>query len=234
MQNLKLFIKAMKYKIHGMISEKTVPVSWHKSFLLYPFKLFFHPIDTFNDLKYEGKSSMIIANAMAILFFLVRLLQQTTTSYLFMPSGGEQVNVWTVLAISVGLLLVFTACNWATSTLVDGEGSMGDIWIAVTYSLLPYILFTSLNIVLSYFFTETEATFYNFFSVFGTVWTVILIFLGLMVVHQYTVTKTVFSVFATLLIIVCFVFLILLFTSIYQQIYGFIMNIIREIVVRQL
>ncbi len=234
MQNTKLFIKAVKYKVRSMIEQKSVPINWHKSFILYPFKLFFHPIDTFNDLKYEGKSSMIIANVLAILFFLVKLLQQTTTSYLFMPSGGENVSIWTVLAISVGLLMIFTVCNWATSTLVDGEGSMGDIWIAVTYSLLPSILFTALNIVLSYFFTVTESTFYNFFSVFGTTWTILLVFLGLMVMHQYTVTKTVFSVFATLVIILCFVFLILLFMSIYQQIYSFIVNIVREIIIRQL
>ncbi len=234
MQNTKLFFKAVKYKVRSMIEQKSVPINWHKSFILYPFKLFFHPIDTFNDLKYEGKSSMIIANVLAVLFFVVKLLQQTTTSYLFMPSGGENVSIWTVFAISVGLLIVFTVCNWATSTLVDGEGSMGDIWIAVTYSLLPSILFTALNIVLSYFFTVTESTFYNFFTVFGTTWTILLVFLGLMVMHQYTVTKTVFSVFATLVIILCFVFLILLFMSIYQQIYSFVVNIVREIIIRQL
>ncbi len=234
MQNTKLFIKAVKYKVLAMLTEKSVPIKWHKSFILYPFRLFFHPIDTFNDLKYEGKSSMIIANVLAILFFVVKLLQQTTTSYLFMPSGGENVSIWTVLAISVGLIIVFTVCNWATSTLVDGEGSMGDIWIAVTYSLLPSIIFTSLNIVLSYFFTVTESTFYNFFAVFGTTWTILLVFLGLMVMHQYTVTKTVFSVFSTLVIILCFVFLILLFMSIYQQIYSFVVNIVREIIIRQL
>lgn len=234
MKNTKLFIKALKYKIVGITSRETAPVRWHKSFLLYPFRLFLHPIETFNDLKYEGKSSMIIANAMAILFFIVRLLQQTATGYLFMPGGNDDVSLFTVFAISIGALLIFTICNWSTSTLVDGEGSMGDIWIALTYSLLPYILFTSLNIMLSYVFTTTEATFYNFFSFFGLAWTVILIFLGLMVVHQYTVTKTVFSVFATLLIIVCFVFLLLLFVSIYQQIYSFVMNIIREIIVRRL
>ncbi len=234
MQNAKLFIKAVKYKVRSMVEQKSVPVNWHKSFILYPFKLFFHPIDTFNDLKYEGKASLIIANVLATLFFVVKLLQQTTTSYLFMPGGGENVSIWTVLAISVGLIVVFTVCNWATSTLVDGEGSVRDIWVAVTYSLVPSIIFTALNIVLSYFFTETESTFYNFFSVFGTAWTILLIFLGLMVMHQYTVTKTVFSVFATLVIILCFVFLILLFMSIYQQIYSFVVNIVREIIIRQL
>lgn len=234
MQNTKMFIKAVKYKIRSMIERKSVPVNWHKSFILYPFKLFLHPIETFNDLKYEGKSSMIVANVLAILFFFVKLLEQTTTSYLFMPSGGENVSIWTVLAISIGLIGVFTLCNWATSTLVDGEGSMGDIWIAVTYSLLPSIIFTALNIVLSYFFTMTESTFYNFFSVFGTFWTIMLVFLGLMVMHQYTVTKTVFSIFATIVIILCFVFLLLLFMSIYQQIYSFVVNIVREIIIRKL
>ena len=76
MQNTKMFLKAVKYKIRSMIEQKSVPINWHKSFILYPFKLFFHPIDTFNDLKYEGKASMIIANFLAALFFVVKLLQQ--------------------------------------------------------------------------------------------------------------------------------------------------------------
>ena len=44
-----------------------------------------------------------------------------------------------VLLIAAGILFVWTICNWATCTLFDGEGSMGDIWIAVTYALVPYM-----------------------------------------------------------------------------------------------
>ena len=71
MQNLKLFIKALRYKISDIYNSRSPKSNWHKSLLLYPFRMFAHPIETFNDLKYENKASMWIANIMAFLFCFV-------------------------------------------------------------------------------------------------------------------------------------------------------------------
>ncbi len=231
MKNLRLFIKALRLRIQDMRYDRRPPSKWHKSMLLYPFRLLLHPIDTFNDLKYENKGSMLIANAMALLFVLVRLLEQTSMGYLF--GGGEsQTSIFTVLAISIGVLLIFTVCNWATCTLLDGEGRMGDVWMVMTYSTLPYLFCSGIAIILSHLLTNTEVMFFTFFQTLGTLWMLLLIFLGLLVVHQYSVFKTILSVLATLLILLCFVFLMLLFLSIFQQVYDFILNIFRELVIR--
>lgn len=233
MSNLKLFFKSLKYKFED---RKNIPVKneFEKSMIIYPFRLFSHPIDTFNDLKYENKASYRIANTIAVLFVIIRLFEKLFTGYLFKDGDAGKVDIFSVIFIALGILFVWTVCNWATCTLFDGEGTMGDIWIAVTYSLVPYIIFHTIALVLSYFFTNSEVVFYTFFGTLGTVWTLIFVFLGLMVVHQYTVLKTVLSVFGTLLIIVCFIFLLMLFVSIFQQMYSFFLNIIREIVVRRL
>lgn len=232
MKNLRLFIKAMRLKIQDIRYHRRRPSNWHKSLLLYPFQLLLHPIATFNDLKYERKASYRIANAMAALFVLIRLLEQTSMGYLFTSSDAAQVSIFTVFAISLGVLLIFTVCNWATCTLLDGEGRMGEVWIVMTYSTLPYLLCSGTAIVLSHLLTNTEMMFFNFFRVLGIAWMILLIFLGLLVVHQYSVFKTIASVFATLVIILCFVFLMLLFLSIFQQVYDFVLNIFREIVIR--
>ncbi len=232
MKNLRLFIKAMRLKIQDLRYRRNQPSNWNKSLLLYPFQLLLHPIATFNDLKYERKASMRIANTMAALFVLIRLLEQTSMGYLFSSSSAEQTSIFTVLAISLGVLLVFTVCNWATCTLLDGEGRMGDVWIVMTYSTLPYLLCSGTAIVLSHLLTNTEMVFFTFFRALGVAWMILLVFLGLLVVHQYSVLKTVLSVIATLVIILCFVFLMLLFLSIFQQAYDFIMNVFRELVIR--
>ena len=232
MKNLRLFIKALRLRIQDMRYDRRPPSKWHKSLLLYPFRLLLHPIDTFNDLKYENKGSMIIANVMAALFVLVRLLEQTSMGYLFGSPNASQTGIFTVLAISLGVLLIFTICNWATCTLLDGEGRMGDVWMVMTYSTLPYLFCSSIAIILSHLLTNTEVMFFTFFQTLGTLWMILLVFLGLLVVHQYSVFKTILSVLATLLILLCFVFLLLLFLSIYQQVYDFILNIFRELVIR--
>lgn len=234
MNNLKLLYKALKYKAHDIKNKKSTPSNWHKSLLIYPFRLFVHPLDTFNDLKYEKKASLWIANGMALLFLIVRIVQEFYTAYLFNGSAAERDGVMTILMTSVGVLVIWTICNWATCTLFEGEGTVKDIWIVVTYSLLPYLLCSSLNTLLSHFFTSAEVQFYVFFNILGTGWTLLLIFLGLLVAHQYTVTKNVLSILGTLLIIICLLFLLLLFLSIFQQIYGFVTNIISEVIIRNL
>ena len=159
MQNLKLFIKALRYKIGSIRNSQGIETNWHKSLLLYPFKMFTHPIETFNDLKYEKKASLWIANIMAFLFCFVRMAGHTSTAYLFKSADSEQTSAITVGIISILTIVVWTMCNWATCTLFDGEGSIKDIWVVTTYSLFPYIIFSSLNIVLSYMFTTSEMTF---------------------------------------------------------------------------
>lgn len=234
MRNLKLLIKSLKYKIGNMLGSRGIKKKKDKSLLLYPFRMLAHPIAVFGDLKYENKASVWIANTLVLLFCLVRMVGQTSTAYLFRSADYEETSALTIGLISLFTLIAWTMCNWATCTLFDGEGSMKDIWIATSYSLLPYIIFSALNIVLSYAFTASEATFYNFFSVLGLGWTLLLIFLGVLVAHQYTVTKNVLSILGTILIIACLIFLLLLFLSIFQQIYSFISNIISELVIRNL
>ena len=62
MTNLKKFIFGVVVRFKQFDKQK---YAWHnldKTKLLVPFRLFAHPIDTFNDIKYEGRGSVGIAN----------------------------------------------------------------------------------------------------------------------------------------------------------------------------
>lgn len=78
---------------------------------------------------------------------------------------------------------------------------MRDIWIAAAYSLTPWILFGFLGILLSNVLSLDEAMIYQTFQVVGAGWSLLLVFLGMMIVHQYTVKKTIVSIIITLLAI---------------------------------
>ena len=43
--------------------------------LIYPFRLLFHPLAVFNDLKFEKKASLPLANLLVLLFFLEGVAQ---------------------------------------------------------------------------------------------------------------------------------------------------------------
>lgn len=56
-----------------------------------------------------------------------------------------------------------------------------------------------------------------------------LVFLGMMIIHQFSVKKTIMSVIFTLLCIAALLFLLLLLFSVIQQIVGFVSAIIQEL-----
>ena len=73
---------------------------------------------------------------------------------------------------------------------------------------------------------------YQTFQVVGAGWSLLLVFLGMMIIHQYTVKKTIVSIIITLLAILAVCFLLLLFFSIAQQILGFATSIAQELTYR--
>ncbi|MEG1887532.1 MAG: Yip1 family protein [Oscillospiraceae bacterium] len=200
--------------------------------LLYLFRVLVHPLSAFNDLKYEKKSSMLLANIMVVLFFIVNIFGQSSTGYIFSSNAAEDINLWATLASTVGVLVLWTVCNWATCTLLDGEGKMSEIWTVTAYSLLPWILLGSISIVLTNVFSIDETIMINSIQFIYQGWTFILIFLGVLTVHQYTVKKTILSAIFAVLSMLAVCFLILLFFSIAQQIFTFATGIFKEIMMR--
>lgn len=232
MTNVRKMLLGCYIRIQQRRLQVTPRKKWEKEKLLYPFRLLIHPLATFSDMKYENKASLPLANLLVGLFFLQQLLQGLFTGYLFNPIEAAHVRIWTVLAQSVGVVLLWTVCNWATSTLIDGEGTMRDIWIATAYALMPWILLGSVGIILSNILSLDESMLYSTLEAIGTGWSLLLVFLGMMTVHQYTVKKTVASVVFALLTILAVCFLLLLFFSIAQQIIGFTSSIVQELAYR--
>ena len=224
MTNVKKMLLGCYIHLRQRRLRDTPPAKPDKEKLLYPFRLLIHPLAVFQDLKYEKKASMGLANLLVLLFFLEALTQALCTGYLFHPQPDSMVRLLPALLQSAGALLLWTICNWATCTLIDGEGTMRDIWIAAAYSLTPWILLGFLSL--------DEAMIYQTFQVVGAGWSLLLVFLGMMIVHQYTVKKTIVSIIITLLAILAVCFLLLLFFSIAQQILGFATSIAQELTYR--
>ncbi len=193
------------------------------------FRLLTHPIEAFNDIKYEGKASLALANLLVVIFLFERLIGEVGTAYLFGRSESERIGFWMIFALTVGLIFIWSVCNWAVSTLFDGEGKFKEIWIMTAYSLLPYLIINPIYVLLSHIASEDEAVMLSVLSIIGIGWTLILAFLGMLVCQQFTVSKTFILAVVTGLAIFALLFLGLLFFSISQQIVSFVKNIFMEI-----
>lgn len=212
-----------------MNEEKKVLSIQYKEKIYILFRLLTHPIDALNDVKYEKKGSLTIANIILFLFFLVHMFSSSKTGYLFLSSNEVKVNIISVFLTSVGAVALWNVCNWAVCTLFDGEGSFREIWIMTCYSILPYVILQPMIVLFSNVLSIDETVLYSTLSTLAMAWFLLLAFLSMMVCQQFTVTKTIVLAIVTFLAILAVAFLALMLFSTSQQIIGLVKNIVLEL-----
>jgi hypothetical protein len=200
--------------------------------LAYSFHLIFHPFDGFWDLKHEKRGSLKAANVILVLLMITYILRRQFTGFLFNLNDLTKLNIYVeILSVLVPFGL-WCVANWCLTTLMDGEGSMKDIWITTAYALVPIILINLPLILLSNVITIEEEAFYKFFAILSLVWSGGLLLFGTMTVHQYSFTKTVITCIAILVGMGVMIFIALLFLHLIQVILSFAVSIYREITFR--
>lgn len=119
---------------------------------LYEFYIMIHPFDGFWDLKHEKRGTAKCATVFIGLLTLAQIASKLFTNYLFNASYGSQISLIRELSMVILPVLLWTLANWSITTLANGEGNMKDIYKFTGYALMPMILMTFLNIILSHIF----------------------------------------------------------------------------------
>jgi hypothetical protein len=115
---------------------------------------------------------------------------------------------------------------------MNGEGRLKDIIIVTGYSLLPMILFYIPAILLSQVVSLNEKGFYSLLIIIGTAWTLILILVGIMTIHNYTLAKTLVTLVLSIIAVLLILFLFMLVTDLVAQVYQFFHSIYQELIFR--
>ena len=200
--------------------------------LKYSLYVIVHPADGFWDLIHAKRGSYAAANFIVILTLLTQIWRLRFTSFVVMNVHWEYVNIFEEFATILLPLGIFCICNWALTTLFDGKGHLGDIYIGTAYAMTPYPLIQLPLIILSNCITRQEAAFYFVFSDISFIWVAVLIFMAMMMIHAYSFGKTlVFTIFTAFGMLV-FVFIMLLFFSMISQGVAFFISLGREVIFR--
>jgi hypothetical protein len=97
---------------------------------------------------------------------------------------------------------------------------------------VPLVLINLPLIPLSHIITAEEGAFYTFFAQLAVFWCGLLIVLGTMVTHQYTMGKTIGTSVLTIVGMGIIIFIGLLVFDLLQQMVTFVYTIYREIAFR--
>jgi len=198
----------------------------------YPLHVMLHPFRGFEELKDERKGSVGIATLIVFLFFITMVINRQYTGFIFNPYRTDKINILSIFSSTVGIFFFWVLANWMVSTLTEGEGKFGEIWIFSAYSLAPYIICTLIAVLLSQFLIAEESMFITFVRLVGTLWLVICIFNAIKSVHQFSGGKTVGTIILSILGVGIILFIIVLMLTLFGQLIDFIANIYSEILLR--
>ncbi|MFK0520615.1 YIP1 family protein [Paenibacillus illinoisensis] len=203
-----------------------------QDYIKFPLHLIFHPIDAYWDLKSDNRGRMLVAFLALALTIIMMTLQKQYAGFLVNFTDPRTINsIVEILTVAVPFFL-WCIANWSVTTLMEGEGKFREIFLATGYSLIPVILIYAPMIVISRFMVQEETAFYYLFNSIAFFWFLLLLFIGTMTVHQYTVIKTIITMVLTLIVMGIIVFLGALVFSMLQQLYEFGYNIYRELIFR--
>lgn len=200
--------------------------------LCYGWYVIFHPFDGFYELKREQRGTMKGALVIFAAAIAEQLFRNIATGYIVTGSEWARVSIVDAF-MSVGFLVIlWTVANWCFTTLMDGKGRMKDIFIASSYALIPMILLGFPCTIVTNFCTESELQFVNFFYGVGSVWTFALIFLGALVVNEYSLLKNVATTFLSLAGMAFIAFIGILGVNLFTSMFSFIQTLANEIIYR--
>lgn len=226
-----LWLIAKFFGYAGRVNKTTALLTSKRTFkqeVLYGFHLIFHPFDGFWDLKHEKRGSVRAAFFYILLTIVAFTYNAVGRSYIYNPRGGYSSVFIQIISIMVPLLL-WVIANWALTTLMEGEGSFKDIFIATGYSVLPLPMFIIPSTILTHIATASEAGLINLLVTIAWVWVGLLLFFGMMITHDYSLLKNTITSIATIAGMAFIMFVGILFSTLVAKIIGFISSIITEI-----
>lgn len=198
----------------------------------YALRVLLHPIDSFWEMKFENKGRLLPAIGLMVLFFLVTLFDRQVRAFPFNEAYNTPLDLMYQLQVVLIPVVLFCLGNWTITTLMDGKGKLRDIFMVMAYAFVPVILIRVPTAILSNMLTLEESAYLMIIDYAAIAWAGIILFVGIMTVHQYSFMKTV----ATLVLTVCsaliIVFVCLLLFSLLQELIGFVYSVYREMTLR--
>lgn len=191
-----------------------------------------HPIDGFWEMKNNNRGRYREVFLLLLLAVAAVIFDRQVRDFIFNANYNTSLNILKEVCIVILPVLLFTIANWTVTTLSDGKGSLKDIFFTVCYSLTPMIIFRIAVPIISHLFSLNEAAYLNMLDIIGFAWTGIMIFIGIMQIHEYTFKKMVWTLILTGFSMAIIVFIVMLSFSLMQEIGSFVYSIYREISLR--
>ena len=190
------------------------------------------PVDAYYDIRRKRKATVASATILYLWYIVLQITDIYVVGLLFNTHDLNHVNLLEVLVGAIGPVALFILCNYLVSSITEGEGKASDLYIGLAYCMTPYLIAALPLQIITNVLVQNESFVYHFPMLLVIGWSVILFFMMVQEMHNYTFKQTV----KNLLITLCTIFLFLLIGFIIYLLFGqlrdFVVSIVQEVAIR--
>lgn len=194
-----------------------------------PFYVLLHPIDGCAQFKRRNVASFGAAAIIVFIWLVVKIVDFGAKGFAFEINRAVDFNMPITILVTVGMYALFCISNWSICSLMDGKGTFKDICATTAYALIPYIVTLFMSTVLTNFLVPQEQVFIGIVTTIGLIWTAGVLILGLLTIHDYSLGKTIWTIFLTIAGMAAMILLAILLFSLMKQMFGFFESVYKEI-----
>ncbi len=191
------------------------------------------PLESFQELKNKRYRSPGLVLVILAIWLVIKVLHRQCYGFRFTTNEPDDFSLLIQLMSTVIPFFLFCIVNWAVCAIMDGESRFDEILTFTAIEILPYVASLLLTTVLSNMMVLEEAMFLNILSTVGIGWSLLLLFQGQRIQHNYSGGKTLAALFLTVCGMFVVLVLLLLVFSLFQQVYQFITAVYSELVFRR-
>ncbi len=191
-----------------------------------------HPIDGSYGIAREGRASWASSSILLLIFMIEYVINKYLCGFLQKTVREGRYDIFSDVGTIVIVIVALTACNYLVCTINEGEGTVKKIYTFFCYSLMPYILLTPVNFIMSHILTNNEQFIITLINFVMIAWVLVLGILGMKEVNNYTGKETFKVICLTIFTILIVALLIFIIYVLWAQVFEFIAAVFGEVVYR--
>lgn len=188
-----------------------------------------NPIDCFRVLQADRKRfNYLPALVLVLLIVSVRVLFIYLTHYPLQDIKPQNADLLLESAFLIVPLIMWSAANFAVTSILDGETMMRESMMAALMSMVPYILLSIPLALLSHLMSRADAGLFDMIRGAVYLWCGGLFILSIRVMNSYSLLKSLFVVVANLTVMALMAAIALLMYALLNQLWMFLEGLVRE------
>ena len=224
-------IKKARRKKYGPPVEKKNVFNSIKHFFGRVTNIIRHPVDGFEEIRYEDKGSYADMIIIMILYAIVSVASVYGESFIYRDGASlDTVNPMMTLLIAFLPWIVVCVVNYGVTTIMYGEGRFRDVIIGGAYCHGPLMLLSLPYALLTHLLTLTESGLYSIVGTLIYIFTVALVYFCIKGIHGFHPVKAFIVFLLTLVGVAAVALLFFIVYGLAAQMFDFIIQFGKEMI----